>query len=121
MYATLCLRSKVSLEQLCESFDDFTWKHRLHLAVARTMAQRALKTPDGKSYHSTASSPSLRSREPVDMERPFTPPDADGGNVKVVVRVRKFIRRGVHASSLRMRLSELILTQLQRSKPNSHA
>ena len=92
MYATLCLRSKVSLEELCDAFDDFTWKHRLHLAIDTTaMAQRA--------YHSTASSPSLRSREPVDMERPFTPPDADGGNVKVVVRVRKFIRRGMYYCS----------------------
>ena len=37
----------------------------------------------------------MRSREPVDrMERPFTPTDGDGGNVKVVVRVRKFIKRG---------------------------
>jgi hypothetical protein len=29
------------------------------------------------------------------MERPFTPIDADGGNVKVVVRVRKFLQRGI--------------------------
>jgi hypothetical protein len=63
------------------------------------MPQRALTTPDipnYHSYHSTASAPSLRSREPVDvMDRPFTPTDGDGGgNVKVVVRVRKFVKRG---------------------------
>jgi hypothetical protein len=52
------------------------------------MAQRA--------YHSTASSPSMRSKTPVDIDhQPFTPPDGDAGNVKVVVRVRKFIRRGM--------------------------
>src|SRR6201992_31070 len=91
MYSYLQLRSKVSLEDLCETFDEFAWKHRLHLAIAATaMAQRA---PQG--YHTTASSPSLRSKTPVDMERPFTPPDGDGGHVKVVVRVRKFIRRGM--------------------------
>ena len=59
------------------------------------MAHRALTTPDLRDYHSTASAPSLRSREPVgEMDRPFTPPDGDSGNVKVVVRVRKFIKRG---------------------------
>ncbi|KAK0308383.1 hypothetical protein LTR01_005010 [Friedmanniomyces endolithicus] len=55
---------------------------------------RALTTPDLAHYHSTASAPSLRSREPIAaMDRPFTPPDSDGGNVKVVVRVRKFVKR----------------------------
>ncbi|KAK4505722.1 hypothetical protein PRZ48_003687 [Zasmidium cellare] len=64
------------------------------------MATRALTTPDLQNYHSTASAPSLRSREPVDvMERPFTPPDADAGNVKVVVRVRKFIKRELDKQS----------------------
>ncbi|KAI6953857.1 kinesin-domain-containing protein, partial [Hortaea werneckii] len=29
------------------------------------------------------------------MDRPYTPPDADAGNVKVVVRVRKLIRREI--------------------------
>jgi hypothetical protein len=90
MYHHLRLRSKASLEDLLEAFEEHNWKRRLRLAIAATtMAQRA---PQG--YHSTASSPSLRSKTPVDMERPFTPPDGDGGNVKVVVRVRKFIRRG---------------------------
>ena len=64
------------------------------------MAQRALTTSDLQIYAAhnpinTASMASMRSRTPVDgMDRPFTPPDGDGGNVKVVVRVRKFIRRG---------------------------
>ncbi|RMX71480.1 hypothetical protein D0869_15592 [Hortaea werneckii] len=51
---------------------------------------------DIQAYHSTASAPSLRSREPIEtMDRPYTPPDADAGNVKVVVRVRKLIRREI--------------------------
>ena len=63
--------------------------------MLKEMAHRALTTPDLRTYHSTASAPSLRSKEAVElMARPFTPPDAEGGNVKVVVRVRKFIKRG---------------------------
>lgn len=94
MYTSLRLRSKVSLEELCEAFDDYSWER----LVLNEMARRALTTPDLRdNYHSTASAPSLRSREPIaEMDRPFTPPDGDGGNVKVVVRVRKFIKRGMY-------------------------
>lgn len=55
------------------------------------------------SMNSTASSPSLRSRTPTTttaMDRPLTPADTDGsGNVKVVVRVRKFIQRDLDKKS----------------------
>ena len=57
--------------------------------------QRALTTPD-IGYQSTASAPSLRAREaamPMTSMRPKTA-DGDAGNVKVVVRVRKFLKRG---------------------------
>ncbi|KXL49154.1 hypothetical protein M433DRAFT_2626 [Acidomyces richmondensis BFW] len=64
--------------------------HHLHNA-------RALTTPDMQSYVSNASTPSLRSREAIELERPYTPPDGDGGNVKVVVRVRKFVKRELDA------------------------
>ena len=96
MYTNLRLRSQASLDDLCDAFDDITWE-RVYL---NAMAHRALTTPDLQTYHSTASAPSLRSREPIDvMERPFTP-DVEGGHVKVVVRVRKFIKRGeLHMSS----------------------
>ncbi|KAK5115822.1 hypothetical protein LTR85_009416 [Meristemomyces frigidus] len=62
---------------------------------------RALTTSDLPTYHSTASVPSLRSREPVEvMERPLTPlENVDAGHVKVVVRVRKFIRRELDKQS----------------------
>jgi uncharacterized protein YraI len=46
---------------------------------------------------STASSPSLRSREAAAVSRAGTPVNmhsGPGGNVKVVVRVRAFLPRG---------------------------
>ena len=92
MYTNLRLRSTESLEDLCTAFEDYSWER----LVLNEMARRALTTPDLRTTHSTASAPSLRARTPVDgMDRPFTPPDGDGGNVKVVVRVRKFIKRGM--------------------------
>lgn len=67
------------------------------------MANRALTTPDIQMYQTSASMPSMRSKEPVVevMERPFTPSsvDGEGGNVKVVVRVRKFVKRELDAQS----------------------
>jgi hypothetical protein len=98
MYTILRLRSQASLEELCEAFDEYIWSERL---VLNEMAHRALaKAITTPAYRSSASEAGLRSRDPIevhggmDMERPFTPPDGDGGNVKVVVRVRKFIKRG---------------------------
>lgn len=105
MYTSLRLRSELILDELCHAFhhrsllyttlfpdlqdagwDDFNSDEMAH--HGRTMSSL-------QDYHSTASAPSLRAREAIeDMQRPFTPPDADAGNVKVVVRVRKFIKRG---------------------------
>lgn len=94
MFAHLRLRSEASLEQLCEAFQDITLQQLVASLHATAMAHHRTQS-DVHTYHSTASTPSLRSRQPTDtMERPYTPPDADAGNVKVVVRVRKFIRRG---------------------------
>ncbi|KAK3680240.1 hypothetical protein LTR78_000618 [Recurvomyces mirabilis] len=51
------------------------------------------------NYQSMASTPSMRSREPVEvLQRPSTPSE-DGGHVKVVVRVRKFIKRELDKQS----------------------
>lgn len=97
MYAFLRLRSVDTLEEVCAGFAELTW------LLPTDMATRALTTPDLQHYHSTASAPSLRSREPIDaMDRPFTPPDTDAGNVKVVVRVRKFIKRGENIHNQRI-------------------
>ena len=98
MYTYLRLRSEASLEELCQAFEGYTWDR----LVLNEMAHRALTTPDLYTYHSTASAPSLRSKEPIEiMERPFTPIDGESGNVKVVVRVRKFIKRGDYHQDLR--------------------
>lgn len=93
MYTYLRLRSEASLKELCQAFDDYSWER----LVLNEMAHRALTTPDMRTYHSSASTPSLRSKEPVVevLERPSTPMGDEGGNVKVVVRVRKFIKRGM--------------------------
>lgn len=89
MYHHLRTRSQASLQDLCDAFDEY-----VHHII---MAHRALTTPDLHTYHSTASVPSMRSKEPVVevMQRPLTPIDTEGGNVKVVVRVRKFVKRGM--------------------------
>ncbi|KAK4954795.1 hypothetical protein LTR10_006987 [Elasticomyces elasticus] len=92
MFVNLVARSKDSLQELCDAFET----HYIASLDSYTMAHRALTTPDIHTYHSTASAPNLRSttREPIEaMQRPFTPPDADAGNVKVVVRVRKHVAR----------------------------
>lgn len=91
MFAHLCCRFEHSLGELIEQFAAITDDHIIAGLNIYAMAhQRALTTPDLHTYHSTASAPSLRSREPMTaMDRPFTPPDAEGSNhVKVVVRVR---------------------------------
>ena len=77
----LHLRVEAALALLCSLFSTHLF------AFDHTMAP------------STASAPSLRSREPEPvMDRPFTP-DCGDGNVKVVVRVRKFIRRELDKQS----------------------
>jgi len=98
MYTHLRKRSEASLEELCQAFEEYTRERRGGGEMAH-LAHRAHTTSDLYTYHSTASAPSLRSKEPVEiMERPFTPIDDGGGNVKVVVRVRKFVKRGERLS-----------------------
>lgn len=67
---------------------------------------------------SSASSPSLRSRESELVPMGTTTPDNGGGNVRVVVRVRGFLPRG----KLHHHFSENIgLTVLQRSSEAQNA
>lgn len=97
MYTNLRLRSQTSLEAVGEAFgDEFSVCLELSAMAHHLHNARALTTPDMQSYVSNASTANLRSREATELDRPFTPPDGDGGNVKVVVRVRKFVRRGRH-------------------------
>ena len=102
MYASLRLRQTHELRRLCSilaqlTVESFPLRDHQTISPPATAMSRSLTTPDLQHYyHSTASSPSLRSRTPVDvdMSRPETPTEGDGGHVKVVVRCRKFIKRG---------------------------
>lgn len=105
MYPTLRLRSEQSLEDLCDAFRQHTALDRLifppQLDLDLDMAAARHRAATSLDYHSTASAPSLRSRVPVEeMERPMTP-DGDAGHVKVVVRCRKFVKRGESAWAMR--------------------
>jgi hypothetical protein len=83
------------------------------------MAERPQTAVDPSFYQSTASAPSLRSKEPMElMDRPRT---SDGdANVKVVVRVRKFIKRGLLAvTAAYRRPSILTLHETSRNSPNA--
>lgn len=100
MYVPLCLRSQRSLQAVQ---DDLTTLLHPCLIPSTTNAAAATATADNdiltllaamalQEYHSNASSPSLRSRTPVDPSMMENDLDG-GGNVKVVVRVRRFIQR----------------------------
>lgn len=84
MFLSLRARFLNTLEEAFELLEE--------MAPVDPRAYRALTTPD-IPYQSTASAPSLRARE-VNMGPAPTMPSSDAGNVKVVVRVRKFIQRG---------------------------
>ena len=92
MYTLLRLRSQQSIQDIIAFLEE--------MALVEHKGYRALTTGDIPTYTSTASAPSLRARE-VDMpamERMSL--DLDAGNVKVVVRVRKFIQRGKRVQTL---------------------
>lgn len=109
MFASLRERSEITLQQTCDALLDhcsllqFALFFPNNLATGEeaetnpyiNMAERPQTAVDPSFYQSNASAPSLRSKEPMElMDRPRT---SDGdANVKVVVRVRKFIKRGLH-------------------------
>ena len=51
---------------------------------------------EARQLKSSASSPSLRSRESAVIPMGRSTPDMGGGNVRVVVRVRGFLPRGLY-------------------------
>lgn len=83
MYANLQQRFRDTVLEINEVLIDMALEPRLMPSVAAEM----------RSVRSSASTPSLRSRDGSDM--PVTRMDAPGGNVKVVVRVRGFLPRGM--------------------------
>jgi hypothetical protein len=105
MFASLRLRSEIALLETCDAFLDQLHDRLFFPAFAaefaepyttyKIMAERSMTTSDIPVYQSTASAPSLRSKEPMEiLDRPRS---SDGdANVKVVVRVRKFIKRGLY-------------------------
>ena len=70
-------------------------QQQLDLAEVNMDIPHTVSAPD-ISYTSTASAPSLRARESTaTMPASSYMPAEEGGNVKVVVRVRKFLPRGM--------------------------
>lgn len=114
MFAHLRMRSEVALDDICYELQSRSFLAPLHELA---MEGRALTTPDLGTYQPSSSLSRLHGGEPFleVMDRPLTPIDADAGNVKVVVRVRKFIKRG--ALCLKIWEKKLITAQ---SSTNYH-
>lgn len=93
MYVTLTLRQHKSRQDVCNLLAEMALDSRLY-------PRNFCSDPDSRPLpHSTASAPALRSRNSVylPMNRPSDGPR--GGNVKVVVRVRTFLPRGVYSGA----------------------
>lgn len=82
MYANLQQRFRETIQHINDTLLDMALDPRLMPGVAAEM----------RSIRSSASTPSLRSRE--GSIAPIGRMDAPGGNVRVVVRVRGFLPRG---------------------------
>lgn len=98
MFPSLRTRLEAALDDIYYDLNRRTFISSIHERnTFDDMAGRALTTPDLHAYQPTTSLARLRAGEPfleaIDS-RPSTPLGADAGNVKVVVRVRKFIKRG---------------------------
>lgn len=106
MYVPLCVRSQRSLQAAHDELISLLHPIFLPASTANAVSESTTADDDNntptvslaamalQAYRSTASSPSLRSRTPVDPS--MMESDCDGGgNVKVVVRVRRFIQRDI--------------------------
>ena len=86
MYALQRLRFRDIINTVAVAFQDMALDPRGFPGVAT----------DVRSLKSSASTPSLRSRESEIVPMGRSTPDNGGGNVRVVVRVRGFLPRGMH-------------------------
>lgn len=86
MYQLLRFKSLDSLRVACDLFEEMAIDSRFG-------SPRSPNEPDALP-HSTASAPSLRSRNSVYLPMARQNDGAAGSNVKVVVRVRDFLPRG---------------------------
>lgn len=133
MYPSLRLRSEQSLEDLCDAFRAHTALDRLIFppsspceefldlgSAGCDMATGKPRSATSLGVHTTASAPSLRQRVPVEeMDRPMTPDDG-AGHVKVVVRCRKFIKRGSSGLCAQRDIQAIADDGLQRSRNSRH-
>ena len=87
MYFAHRLRYKELNIELQKLFQDMALDYRGFPGVASEVRQ----------LHSSASTPSLRSRDSEVVPMRTGTPDNGGGNVRVVVRVRGFLPRGMLA------------------------
>ena len=83
MYASQRLRFKVIVFEVQELLEDMALDARAFPGIAEEVRPK-----------SSASSPSLRSRDSEIITMGRSTPDNGGGNVRVVVRVRGFLPRG---------------------------
>ena len=84
MYASQRARYNLLLCEIKQRLQDMALDHRAFPGIVTEVRQ----------LKSSASTPSLRSRESELVPMARTPPDNGGGNVRVVVRVRGFLPRG---------------------------
>ena len=84
MYALQQLRFRDLIDTVAVAFQDMALDPRAYPGVAT----------DFRSLKSSASTPSLRSRESEIVPMGRSTADNGGGNVRVVVRVRGFLSRG---------------------------
>ena len=94
MYALQQLRYQELICDIAQRLEDMALDPRGFPGVATEVRQ----------LKSSASTPSLRSRESEIVPMGRATPDNGGGNVRVVVRVRGFLPRGVSCMSRKCRL-----------------
>lgn len=85
MYVSLRLRYRQIIHTITRQLEDMALDPRAYPGIAAEIRQ----------LKSSASTPSLRSRESELVPMGTTTPDNGGGNVRVVVRVRGFLPRGI--------------------------
>lgn len=88
MYVSLRLRYNQIIHNITSLLEEMALDPRAYPGIAAEVRQ----------LKSSASTPSLRSRESELVPMGRTTPDNGGGNVRVVVRVRGFLPRGMKST-----------------------
>lgn len=90
MYVSLRLRYSQIIQDITSQLVDMALDPRAYPGIAAEVRQ----------LKSSASTPSLRSRESELVPMGRTTPENGGGNVRVVVRVRGFLPRGMKSTTV---------------------